>query len=95
MIEGEQSATQPKNTTTILRNALDKARGLCNNVTLVTRFIHGEECEMDKESVRMVHIRLSPELHKELRVRVAEEDTSIQDWVAALIERELKRGKRK
>lgn len=27
--------------------------------------------------------------HKALRVRVAEEDTSIQQWVEALIEREL------
>ena len=35
---------------------------------------------------RLIHIRLKPETHKRLRVRAAEEDVSIQDWVAALIE---------
>ena len=37
----------------------------------------------------MVHIRLTGEIHKRVRIRVAEEDTDIQHWVAALIEREL------
>lgn len=40
---------------------------------------------------RMIHVRLSEETHKHLRIRVAELDTTIQDWVAVLIERELKR----
>ncbi|MFA4945445.1 MAG: toxin-antitoxin system HicB family antitoxin [Lentisphaeria bacterium] len=35
---------------------------------------------------RLIHIRLKPETHKRLRIRAAEEDVSIQDWVAALIE---------
>jgi len=43
---------------------------------------------------RMVHIRLKADTHRRLRVRTAEEDVSIQDWVAALIERELPRDKR-
>jgi len=33
--------------------------------------------------------RLSIETHRALRIRVAEDDTSIQKWVEALIEREL------
>jgi predicted HicB family RNase H-like nuclease len=33
----------------------------------------------------LIHIRLKPETHKRLRVRAAEEDVSIQDWVETLI----------
>ena len=42
-----------------------------------------------QEEARLIHIRLKPETHKRLRVRVAEEDVSIQDWVEALIETRL------
>jgi predicted HicB family RNase H-like nuclease len=34
-------------------------------------------------------VRLDPETHKALRIRVAEEDTSIQQWIESLVEREL------
>ena len=43
---------------------------------------------------RMVHVRLSEDLHKRLRVKVAEEDTTLQDWVAMAIKRELDRQDR-
>ena len=43
----------------------------------------------DSESARTIIVRLRPETHKALRIKVAEEDTSIQAWVEALIEREL------
>lgn len=39
-----------------------------------------------QKEARMIHIRLKPETHKRLRIRAAEEDVSIQDWVEALIE---------
>jgi len=39
-----------------------------------------------QRDARLIHIRLTPETHRRLRVRAAEEDVSIQDWVAALIE---------
>ena len=42
-----------------------------------------------RSSDRTIIVRLSMEAHRALRVRVAEEDTSIQRWVEALIEREL------
>lgn len=42
-----------------------------------------------QEGARLIHIRLKPETHKRLRVRVAEEDVSIQDWVETLIENGL------
>lgn len=44
---------------------------------------------------RMVHVRLPEELHKRLRVKAAEEDTTLQDWVAMAIENELDRQDRK
>lgn len=40
---------------------------------------------------RLIHIRLDAETHRRLRVATAERDATIQDWVAALIERELDR----
>ena len=43
----------------------------------------------DTESARTIIVRLTPETHRALRIKVAEEDTSIQKWVEALIEREL------
>lgn len=30
---------------------------------------------------RMLHIRVGPELHRALRVIVAEQDTTLQEWV--------------
>jgi len=36
-------------------------------------------------SSRMIHIRLSQEDHKRLRITAAEQDTSIQSWVEGLI----------
>ena len=38
---------------------------------------------------RMVHVRLPEDLHKLLRIRAAENDTTIQDWLANLIQNEL------
>lgn len=47
--------------------------------------------DKDTTGERLVHIRLKAESHRRLRIQVAEEDTSIQEWVSALIERELDR----
>jgi hypothetical protein len=38
---------------------------------------------------RLIHVRLTEDLHRSLRVHVAANDTTIQEWVAALIAREL------
>ena len=43
----------------------------------------------------MVHVRLTEELHKRLRIRAAENDTTIQGWVAIAIKNELDRQERK
>lgn len=34
---------------------------------------------------RMVHVRLEPGLHRRLRIAVAAEDTSVQDWMVQLV----------
>lgn len=43
-----------------------------------------------KQNSRLIHIRLSKDLHQRLRVQVALLDTTIQDWVAELLEKTLK-----
>jgi predicted HicB family RNase H-like nuclease len=43
----------------------------------------------------MVHVRLTEEMHKRLRIRAAENDTTLQDWVAMAIENELDRQDQK
>jgi plasmid stability protein len=43
----------------------------------------------DTREGRMIHVRLPPEVHKRLRIRTAEMDTSIQDWVTAVLIKEL------
>jgi len=43
----------------------------------------------DTETSRTIIVRVTNETHRALRIRVAEEDTSIQRWVEALVEQEL------
>ena len=50
---------------------------------------HKEDDAKDTDTSRTIIVRLAIETHKALRIRVAEEDMSIQKWVEALIEREL------
>ena len=38
------------------------------------------------EDELVIHIRIPKEVHKKLRIRVAEEDTTMQEWVAAQVE---------
>ena len=40
---------------------------------------------------RMIHIRLPENLHKRLRIRAAETDRTIQDWVVQVLQSELNR----
>ena len=48
----------------------------------------------DKREGKMIHVRLPVDIHKRLRIRVAEEDTNIQKWVADLVIKELERIKK-
>jgi predicted HicB family RNase H-like nuclease len=45
--------------------------------------------EQTKIKTRMVHIRLHEDLHKSLRIRAAEADMTIQDWVTDAIKAKL------
>jgi predicted HicB family RNase H-like nuclease len=37
----------------------------------------------------MIHVRLPEHVHKKVRIRAAEMDVTIQDWVLEVIQREL------
>jgi len=50
-----------------------------------------KETRQRKPGTRMIHVRIPEELHKRLRVRAAEGDTTMQDWVAVAIKNELDR----
>ena len=54
-----------------------------------------KETRQRKPGTRMIHVRIPESLHKRLRVRAAEEDTTLQDWVATAITNELDRRKAK
>jgi len=43
-----------------------------------------------KPAIRMIHIRLPEDVHKKVRVRAAESDITIQDWVLEAIREHLK-----
>jgi predicted HicB family RNase H-like nuclease len=47
-----------------------------------------------RPKTRMVHVRLTEDLHKRLRIRTAESDMTLQDWVAMAIKDELDRQER-
>lgn len=40
---------------------------------------------------RMIHVRLPEDLHKRVRIRAAETDRTIQDWVVEALDAELNR----
>ena len=42
----------------------------------------------------MIHIRLDEQIHKQLRILVAQKDTTIQQLVNDLVRREVKRSAR-
>jgi predicted HicB family RNase H-like nuclease len=68
-------------------------RYILNRERVAGRNMRNDNIKRPKE--RMVHVRLPEELHKRLRVKAAEEDTTLQDWVAMAIENELDRQDRR
>ena len=48
-----------------------------------------------KSKTRMLHVRLPETLHKQVRIRAAEDDKTIQDWVVEAIETRLQQTKHK
>jgi len=49
------------------------------------------EDNLKRPKIRMVHVRLTEDVHKKLRIRAAETDMTLQDWVAIAIKNELDR----
>jgi hypothetical protein len=53
----------------------------------------GHEDKMPEQNAeRKIHIRMKEDLHRRLRIRCAELDTTIQDFVVDLLDRELSAG---
>ena len=52
-----------------------------------------KENPLKKPRTRMIHVRIPEDLHKRLRVRAAETEVTMQDWVGAAIKNELDRQK--
>ncbi|HUT53126.1 MAG TPA: hypothetical protein VM658_07025 [bacterium] len=46
-----------------------------------------------KDDLRMIHVRLDPETHKKLRIKCAEEDKGVQDFIRELIVKAVDRKK--
>ena len=44
-----------------------------------------------QEGTRMIHVRLPEELHKRVRISAAEDDMTIQEWVAMAIRNQFRR----
>ena len=53
-----------------------------------------KEDNLKRPKTRMVHVRLTEDVHKKLRIRAAETDMTLQDWVAIAIKNELDRQDR-
>lgn len=49
--------------------------------------------EKKSDNERLIHIRLSGEIHKRLRIRAAELDTTMQRLVEQMVEKELAKKK--
>jgi len=45
--------------------------------------------KLPEKRERMIHIRLTDDLHKQLKIEVAEKRKTIQDWVSELIVKAL------
>ena len=52
------------------------------------------EDNLKRPKTRMVHVRLTEDVHKKLRIRAAETDMTLQDWVAIAIKNKLDRQDR-
>jgi plasmid stability protein len=50
-----------------------------------------ENTDQNQTKNRMIHVRLPEDLHKRLRIRAAETDQTIQDWVVEALDTELNR----
>ena len=46
----------------------------------------------ERNAERKIHIRMKEDLHRRLRIRCAELDTTLQDFVVELLDRELSEG---
>ena len=53
------------------------------------------ERKLDGQKLRMIHIRIPEEARRQLKIRAAELDKTMQDLVLELIQKELNKSKKK
>lgn len=80
------------------KKVLDSLRTIGYICIRRVKALSGEAKSMAKSTYqhegKMIHIRLPDELHKRLRIRVAEDETTMQDFIVALLDKALKPKKR-
>jgi NRPS condensation-like uncharacterized protein len=77
--------------TRLLLTLLRYLRYICSKpVTLAGPGKMDNKQAKTKPEIRMIHIRLPEDVHKKVRVRAAESDITIQDWVLEAIREHLK-----
>ena len=64
-------------------------RYICDNGSRLRKVM--KDNPHSKPNTRMIHVRIPEDLHKRLRIQAAERDTTLQDWVAMVIRKELDR----
>ncbi|MCK4788311.1 MAG: hypothetical protein KAV87_31505 [Desulfobacteraceae bacterium] len=49
--------------------------------------------KLPEKREKMIHVRLTDDMHKKLKIEVAQKRQTIQDWVTELIELRLSKAK--
>ena len=70
---------------------LDKFLYICYIYNIIILRGKMKKKSEDKKTDRMIHIRLSEDVHRKVRIRAAELDTTVQKFVEAAIKNELER----
>lgn len=59
------------------------------DIFVANNWWRGMNQKPDANKSRMIHVRLPEDLHKKVRIRAAETDKTIQDWVVETIQAEI------
>lgn len=84
--------TECSNDGKMKRIGFENGYNLNISISFLTKITEGDEKIMimrETAQDRIIHIRLPEDVHRRMRVHVAELDTTIQHWVASLVEKEL------
>lgn len=68
---------------------------ICNNFDPIGKKIEVvmPRKKLPEKREKMIHVRLTDDMHKKLKIEVAQKRQTIQDWVTELIELRLSKAK--